>query len=348
MLRKYMRKAKTIQRSRRPFEKGKELLSEGYREFLGTEDFMDALRFEMLRSAVVQRLHDLSEGDDWICAAKLDEEVAAAKRQRRRFYSSAGISAFVKEHSINREMTGRLISLGRKVNTYTRFLGSVRHYVPGVGYAVSIKKRHGPNQDSFLLQKGLMAVADGTGSEKFSAMASHMAILRLAERRQELQDNPKATIVSINRELTDLMSAGAKLCIMEEEILGSTTLTLGLIEGARKRIYSLGNSLAFLKHDSCERPVVEQIGMDKHPYWVLGHTYGLDESHIDSHERRGEPLILTTDGITRRIRRTNRSLERFFICVRNNVAVAERLVRLAIRNSLRTGMTDDMTVVIQE
>lgn len=343
-----MRKAKNIQNARNPFERGRAVLSEGYGEFLGTSNFMDALRFEMLRSVVVQRLYEINDRDDWLDVAKVDEEIKTAKRERRRFCSNAGIAEFMRRYPLDDEITRDLLSLGRKANSYSRFLGSVRQHVPGVGYAISVKKKHGPNQDSFLVQDGMLAVADGTGSEKFSAMASHLVMLRIRERKEELQKQPGATIHSISREVGDMMSVGGRLSVMSNEILGSTTLSVALLEGNRNSIYIIGDSLAFLKLDHDGKPVIEQIGRTKMPYWVLGHAYKLGDKPIEHFERIGKPLILTTDGITQRVKRTNLALERFFTSMTESVRVAERIIRLALRNSMRTGMTDDMTIVIQE
>jgi serine/threonine protein phosphatase PrpC len=82
---------------------------------------------------------------------------------------------------------------------------------------------------------------------------------------------------------------------------------------------------------------------------VLGQFYPLQHRHVEEHERRAGKLVLTTDGITDALRKTRRVLEYIFVKRGDDsVVIAESLIRTALRLTLKSGISDDMTVVIQE
>ncbi|MCI0563092.1 MAG: hypothetical protein MN733_31830, partial [Nitrososphaera sp.] len=148
-----------IRKSCNPVAAAKKLLIEEYRKTEGVNDIrVDVTAaLELRRSLVVQAVYERmtigGEKTGWLEAGRIELEDEEA-HETRWYRMRDGIGFYLK--NLNSEFfderrRSELSALDDEAVTYKRFLGSYRQYVPGVGYAVSVRKRFLENQDSFLV-----------------------------------------------------------------------------------------------------------------------------------------------------------------------------------------------------
>lgn len=336
-----------ICRAQDPVRKSREILEEQYRKGpgVGEADVSASARFELLRSLIVQAAYEAVSDSDrtgWLDAGRIDSEHEDAA-ETRWYRLMDGISHYLKgvpEAVFSKEAKSALIALEAEAIGPGRMLGSVRSYVPGVGYAVSVRKRSGENQDSFAVLGGqgrkILGVADGCGSERFSAIASHLCMRELASRRG------KEGIIQINGIIAGAMNTQEYLDLAGGAIASSTMLAAE-IYGNSKRVYRVGDSIGFSSSDGIIHELADSTGL----VHVVGYP-GLREEQIEEFDEPDSQIILTSDGLTNYVNDAGYLLAKLVGITSDAVMIAERLLRAALTNQIRWNHADDITVVVED
>ncbi len=211
------------------------------------------------------------------------------------------------------------------------------------------------NEDSFLNDEPLFAVADGMGGHRGGEVASKLALETLEVlfrhgRGGTLAEQVKqANRAVFERSMLDRTVAGM-----------GTTLTAALVEGSSVRLAHVGDSRAYLfregemrqlteDHTLVRRMVVEgeitEEEANVHPHRsVLTRALGVDvdvavdEGVIDV--TGGDRLLLCTDGLTAML--TETQIREILSAAAAPDDAAKRLVRAANR----AGGVDNITVVV--
>lgn len=168
------------------------------------------------------------------------------------------------------------------------------------------------NEDSYLVQAPLFAVADGMGGHRGGEVASRLAV----ETIEEMFARREGTIVEEVREANRVVF---ETSLLDRNVAGmGTTLTGALLEGDRLRFAHVGDSRAYLlregelrllteDHTLVRRMVLEgeltEEEAEVHPHRsVLTRALGTDvDVEIDELElevRIGDRVLLCTDGLT--------------------------------------------------
>ncbi|HSB47152.1 MAG TPA: protein phosphatase 2C domain-containing protein [Candidatus Bilamarchaeum sp.] len=333
-----------ISKSDNPLGKARELLTEEYRKTGGASDIRVPVcaAFEIRRSIAVQAAYERMSGTEWLGAGLIGPEMEDAEEMRwYRMQDGAGF--FLKgvpDGVLDANAKARLIALDQEAVTPERFLGSFRVYAPGVGYAVTARKRLLENQDSFLVRGGgrkILAVADGCGSERFSALASHMCVRELAA----LDDAGAKDVVSISGKVAAMINTRG--IIGHCGGLGTSTLLAAVSSGGGKRVFKVGDSIGFAAYEG----VVEELSKDREMRNVIGYP-GLGEENVECYAADGGQIVLTSDGATNYIPEIDILLSRITAITTDAVIVAERLLRAALANQAAWGHSDDVTIVVEE
>ncbi len=210
------------------------------------------------------------------------------------------------------------------------------------------------NEDSYLTEEPLFAVADGMGGHRGGEVASQLAVETLEkvfrEGSGELPDQvQEANRVVFERSVLDRKVAGM-----------GTTLTAALVEGDRVRLAHVGDSRAYLLRDGELRLLTEDHTLvnrmvaegeiskeeaETHPQRsVLTRALGVDtvvDVDDDTFQvRPGDRLLLCTDGLTSMVPEDR--IGEVLRTVRDPQEAAKRLVRMANE----AGGVDNTTVVI--
>ena len=211
------------------------------------------------------------------------------------------------------------------------------------------------NEDSYLSDEPLFAVADGMGGHRGGEVASQLALETLealfrAGRGASLAEQVKeCNRVVFERSLFDRAVAGM-----------GTTLTVAVVEGTRVRLAHVGDSRAYLlrqgemrqlteDHTLVHRMVVEgeitEQEAEVHPHRsVLTRALGVDvdvavdEGAIDVME--GDRMLLCTDGLTAML--TETQIREILSATPSVEDATKQLVRAANR----AGGVDNITVVV--
>ncbi|NYZ73896.1 protein phosphatase 2C domain-containing protein [Candidatus Micrarchaeota archaeon] len=354
--------AKSISEAKEPLTKGKELLLERYMKTAGVREtsVRSAAEFEIVRSHIVQAMYEAMRQDTidtacggtaWLEAAALGPEIAEANAQRARFLSD-GLGQRLRDSQppevVRRDDRQLRIRIEDNAIGYARFLGSVRQYVPGVGYAVSVRKRNGENQDSFVLscEKGrkMLAIADGCGSAKFSAIASHMAVREM--RWSEAPGITKRQISKASKDIAWLLNDDAVLngCAMN----GTTTLVVALLGDERSRVLKIGNSLAFWVRKGDDGAAIGVLDKGPGPGPAVGQRQPLAETDIEEYALEGGRIVLTSDGVTNYLADSAAEIKRWSSLADDPVFIAERLLRSVLTRQVECDHADDVTIVVQD
>src|SRR6266498_384084 len=210
------------------------------------------------------------------------------------------------------------------------------------------------NEDSYLTEEPLFAVADGMGGHRGGEVASQLAVETLEKRfKQGARDLPDQ-VQEANRVVFERS-------VVDEKVAGmGTTLTAALVEGDQIRLAHVGDSRAYLlregdlrllteDHTLVHRMVTEgEISKEEaetHPQVsVLTRSLGV-ETVVDVDDdtvqvRAGDRLLLCTDGLTSMV--SEQAVEEVLRAVPDSQEAAERLVQLANEG----GGSDNTTVVI--
>src|SRR6266508_3835459 len=199
------------------------------------------------------------------------------------------------------------------------------------------------NEDSYLTEEPLFAVADGMGGHRGGEVASQLAVETLEKLfKQGAGDLPdqvqEANRVVFERSVLDRKVAGM-----------GTTLTAALVEGDRVRLAHVGDSRAYLLRNGKVRLVTEgeisQEEAETHPQRsVLTRAVGVDTVvDVDDDTVQilpGDRLLLCTDGLTSMV--SEEVIEEVLRDVPDPQEAAQRLVRMANE----AGGMDNTTVVV--
>lgn len=340
------RLAEAIRGSKDPVAAAKSILLDGYRKTEGVSDIrVDVTsRLEMARSIAVQAAYEaMGEREGWLEAGRIDLESEDAN-ELRWYRMKDGVRFFLRNSAAGLDMSrlDELAALDEEAMTDRRFLGSYRQHVPGVGYAVSMRKRSMENQDSFHLaattRGKVFGVADGVGSDRFSALASHLIMRELARRDQVMKED----IIQINDIVAARMNS-ADILKFQACGLGTSTLLVGFANGASKRVMKVGDSIGFASYEG----VVEELAADRELKNVIGHS-GLREEHIEYFGLGDGQIVLTSDGVTNYTSDTDYLIAKLTAMTGDAVLIAENLLRAVIANQTAWNHSDDVTIVVEE
>ncbi|HEX2267238.1 MAG TPA: Stp1/IreP family PP2C-type Ser/Thr phosphatase [Actinomycetota bacterium] len=185
-----------------------------------------------------------------------------------------------------------------------------------IGAASDIGRARERNEDSFMVEEPLFAVADGMGGHRGGAVASSMALEKLREVLQEDRVEPTALIEEIKAANQRVLERGEA----DRELRGmGTTLTALLAEEGKAHIAHIGDSRAYLLRDGSlkqlteDHTLVQRMVMEgkllpeeaeRHPQRsILTRALGVDEE-IEPDTLTldpvlpGDRLLLCTDGLT--------------------------------------------------
>jgi serine/threonine protein phosphatase PrpC len=210
------------------------------------------------------------------------------------------------------------------------------------------------NEDSYLTDEPLFAVADGMGGHRGGEVASQLAV-------QTLEKLFKKGIGELPDQVQEANRVVFERSVVDEKVAGmGTTLTAALVEGDRIRLAHVGDSRAYLlregdlrllteDHTLVHRMVTEgEISKEEaetHPQRsVLTRALGVetvvdvDDDTVQVHP--GDRLLLCTDGLTSMV--SEQAVEEVLRAVPDPREAAQRLVQLANEG----GGTDNTTVVV--
>jgi protein phosphatase len=224
------------------------------------------------------------------------------------------------------------------------------------GVATDIGQVREGNEDSYLVEPPLYAVADGMGGHRGGEVASQLALetveAMFREGRGSLAEQVRqANRVVFERSVTDPKVAGM-----------GTTLTAALVTGDSAHLVHVGDSRAYLLRAGTLRQITEDHTMvarmvrlgeiseaeaEIHPHKnVLTRALGTDPD-VDVDEQDlglldGDRLLLCSDGLTTMV--TPEQIQAILEATASAQDAADRLVRAANR----AGGIDNITVVVMD
>ncbi len=247
----------------------------------------------------------------------------------------------------------------------------------GVGWNSGITRRRQPNEDSLVVLQGtctydnrlvpfgLFVVADGMGGHDFGQEASHIAIQGMMQ--VVLRDIATSTSLS-DEVLTEMLISGVEqanrtICqhVHERGKEMGTTLTAALVVDTNAYIVNVGDSRTYLHgqgsglsqitHDHslvASLVIAGKITPDEvytHPernkvYRSLGNRDGVDVDWFTRELRRGDSLLLCSDGLWEMVR--DPEMERLMSSRKEPTQVCDDLVQAA----LRSGGVDNVSVIV--
>jgi len=210
------------------------------------------------------------------------------------------------------------------------------------------------NEDSYLVDEPLFAVADGMGGHRGGEVASQLALETVEKLFRKGEGDLAEQVQEANR-------AVFERSVEDRQVAGmGTTLTAALVEGDRIRLAHVGDSRAYLLRDGELRRLTEdhtlvhrmvtegeisETEAEAHPQRsVLTRALGVD-MFVDVDDdvvqvRSGDRLLLCTDGLTGMV--SEDEIKEMLQHVADPAEAAERLVRSANE----AGGVDNITVVI--
>ncbi len=335
--------AEALRSASDPFTRGRSILLDQYRRTGGALDRRVSVtaRYEYMKSLVVQTAYELlgGYGGVWLKAGQLEEEMRDAESMsalyREQCYSQYAIG----------ENAGRMGALIAHPSAGPeRFLGSSRRFLPGVGYAVSVRKRDSMNQDSFLLEDSpaILGVADGCSGSLFSAVASMEAVASLAASRHSVASDPIRAICELSGRIAEMLNERS----LSWAGSGFSTLTLALPAPGRTRFYKVGDSLPFYGFGSPGSMAVECVSCEGGLANILGTE--LERAMVERHERGVGTAVLTSDGVTNYLQDCGCVIRRALDATGDAVIAAETVLRAVLRNQMALDQADDTTIVMQD
>jgi protein phosphatase len=222
------------------------------------------------------------------------------------------------------------------------------------GVATDIGKVREGNEDSFLVEPPLYAVADGMGGHRGGEVASHLALETVEALFKEGQGDLVDQVKEANRAVFARGSSDRSVSGM------GTTLTAALVDGDSVRLAHVGDSRAYLlragdlrmlteDHTLVNRMVtsgeISRSEAEVHPHRsVLTRSIGterdvdVDDSSVALID--GDRLLLCSDGLTAMVNEDQ--IKAILENVDDPQEAADRLVRAANR----AGGVDNITVVV--
>ena len=213
------------------------------------------------------------------------------------------------------------------------------------------------NQDSLLVDEGVMGVADGMGGHNGGETASRVAVQVLKNALRGKKPEPRALEVGIeaaNRRIFDMSRHDSALSGM------GTTTTLLWENGSEALICHVGDSRAYLLRDGELKQITEDHSVvaellrggvitpdmaRTHPYRnVITRAVGVDPmvtADIFSHDlKEGDVWLICSDGLYNMV--PDDSIAEILREAKDDDTAAEELLAFA----LEAGGTDNITFVI--
>ncbi|MBV8303258.1 MAG: Stp1/IreP family PP2C-type Ser/Thr phosphatase [Acidimicrobiia bacterium] len=215
------------------------------------------------------------------------------------------------------------------------------------------------NEDNYLADERLFAVADGVGGHKAGEVASQTAVDTLRREFRELTtDGLVGAVKTANRTVWDLAEANP-----EQRGMGTTLTAVALVdEGGEERlaVVNVGDSRAYLlQHGELEQltedhSLVEQLVREGqltpeeaqvHPQRsIITRALGLDpEVEVDSWQLtpyRGDRFLLCSDGLT------NEVSDDEIASTLRTVSEPEEAARQLVQEARNHGGSDNITCVV--
>lgn len=222
------------------------------------------------------------------------------------------------------------------------------------GVATDIGRIREGNEDSFLVEPPLYAVADGMGGARGGEVASQLALTTIEEGFLEDRAPLPALVHEANAAVFARSNEDRRVAGM------GTTLTAALIRGDLALLVHVGDSRAYLLRGGELRQVTEDHTLvermvrageispdeaDVHPHRnvllrVLGTEADVDVDETQLGLLEGDRLLLCSDGLTGMI--TDAQIQAILEAAVAPQDAADRLVRAANR----AGGIDNITVVV--
>jgi protein phosphatase len=223
-----------------------------------------------------------------------------------------------------------------------------------VGVATDIGRVREKNDDSYLVEEPVFAVADGMGGHKGGDVASQLALATLEAR---FRDGGR----DLAQQIRDANAAVFERSQSDNSVKGmGTTLTAVVVEGTSALFAHVGDSRAYLlragdlrqltdDHTLVARMVksgeISEAEAEVHPHRsVITRSVGtepdVDVDEFDVALTDGDRLLLCSDGLTGMV--TEEQIVAILSAAPNPQDAADRLVRAANR----AGGVDNITVVV--
>ena len=222
------------------------------------------------------------------------------------------------------------------------------------GVATDIGQVREGNEDSYLVEPPLYAVADGMGGHKGGEVASQLALETVEEAFREGRGSLADHVLEANRAVFGRSEEDSKVAGM------GTTLTAALVEHGSAHLAHVGDSRAYLLRAGALRQITEDHTLvarmvrlgeitaeeaDVHPHKnvltrALGTEPDVDVSEMELGLLDGDRLLLCSDGLTSMV--TEQQIQAILEAAPVAQDAADRLVRAANR----AGGLDNITVVV--
>jgi len=234
---------------------------------------------------------------------------------------------------------------------------------PGLGKSASVtdtgrRRRH--NEDAYVCEPPLFAVADGMGGAQAGELASGLAAAALRDESTELAGGEQRVddlIQEANRRVYQRQSEDASASGM------GTTMTVALVEDGRVAIGHVGDSRAYLVRDRKLEQLTEDHSLvaelvrsgklspeeaDSHPQRsvitrVLGTDPDVDVDTFSVDTMAGDLFLLCSDGLTSMV-----DDETILRLVERNRGDLKAAAKALVRAANKGGGDDNITVIFFE
>ena len=222
------------------------------------------------------------------------------------------------------------------------------------GAATDIGRVRERNEDSFLVDPPLYAIADGMGGHRGGAVASELAL----DKVEELSRAGKATLSDMVRSAN---RAVFERSMADQSVTGmGTTLTTVLVDDAGAHLAHVGDSRAYLLRAGAFRQLSEDHTLvnrmvkageitreeaDVHPHRnvltrVVGTEPDVDVDLDDIPVMDGDRILICSDGLTNMV--SEDQIQAILEATPRSQETADRLIKAANR----AGGIDNITVVV--
>ncbi len=214
------------------------------------------------------------------------------------------------------------------------------------------------NEDSFVVEPPLFAVADGMGGAQAGEVASRLAAAAFREFHEADALEPESRVAAIiqeaNRRIFERATSDAEASGM------GTTLTAALLDGGRVTIGHVGDSRAYRLHDGRLEQLTEDHSLvgdlmrsgrltaeeaESHPQRsVITRALGTDaEVDVDTftvEARAGDVFLLCSDGLTTMVGDDE------ILDLVSGARTLEQAAKALVKAANRSGGEDNVTVVL--
>ncbi len=222
------------------------------------------------------------------------------------------------------------------------------------GAATDIGRVRERNEDSYLVDPPLYAIADGMGGHRGGAVASELAL----DKVEELSRAGKATLTDMVRSAN---RAVFERSMADQSVTGmGTTLTTVLVDDAGAHLAHVGDSRAYLLRAGAFRQLSEDHTLvnrmvkageitreeaDVHPHRnvltrVVGTEPDVDVDLDDIPVMDGDRILICSDGLTNMV--SEDQIQAILEATPGSQETADRLIKAANR----AGGIDNITVVV--